>query len=490
MSQKKLSLLEASARVLEKAGEPLHYRELTDRILAEGLAESGSKTPAASVNAVLAVEIKRHGSQSRFVRVKPGVFALRDAKGVASPAQQASSVLNEESERRVRVPLFPVYSEMRVVLPILSGRSRHDLSALFSALKTLRGTPQNPVDWTAPDEWIPSRLEGDAHSLADAIWTGTRKKVNPRYIQGHWFTARTYELLAEDNAGKLALTSGGRNFVESPLGDAEVLVDEGEGLLKLLSFVAEQGPARPNELVENWGDYLSRRSRFGTEGTIKDTLRRRLKNLLDRQLVSRSTARYSITDLGLQYLKTAGGGDDSDTTELQQILALSKQQGATVRDAVHEILASMDPYAFEHLVKRLLEAMDYDNVYVTPASNDKGVDVVGDIELGISSVREVIQVKRHKATIQRTVLDALRGSLHRFSAVRGTIITTGTFSAGTRKAAFELGAAPITLIDGVMLIDLLIEHSIGVHKKAVEILELDESAFAEIEDQATNEEVD
>ena len=38
--------------------------------------------------------------------------------------------------------------------------------------------------------------------------------------------------------------------------------------------------------------------------------------------------------------------------------------------------------------------MGYENVYVTAPSNDKGVDVVADIELGISKVREVIQVKR------------------------------------------------------------------------------------------------
>lgn len=105
------------------------------------------------------------------------------------------------------------------------------------------------------------------------------------------------------------------------------------------------------------------------------------------------------------------------------------------------------------------------------------MDVVGDIEVGITAVREVVQVKRHRHNIQRPVLDALRGSLHRFGAVRGTIITTSGFSKGTRNAAFERGAAPITLIDGDKLVDLLIEHELGVRKKAIEILELDEQAL-------------
>lgn len=61
--------------------------------------------------------------------------------------------------------------------------------------------------------------------------------------------------------------------------------------------------------------------------------------------------------------------------------------------------------------------------------------------------------------------------------MRGTIITIGGFSKGTRETAFELGAAPVTLIDGEKLLDLLIEHELGVRKKALEILELDEAAL-------------
>jgi restriction system protein len=138
----------------------------------------------------------------------------------------------------------------------------------------------------------------------------------------------------------------------------------------------------------------------------------------------------------------------------------------------------MDPYAFEHLIKDLLEAMGYHDVEVTAPSNDKGVDVIGRIQLGITEVKEVIQVKRHRKTIQRKDLDALRGCLHRFQAVRATLITTSRFSSGTEKAAFEFGAAPITLIDGVKLVDLLAAHKIGVKKRNIEVWEVDLSAFS------------
>lgn len=47
--------------------------------------------------------------------------------------------------------------------------------------------------------------------------------------------------------------------------------------------------------------------------------------------------------------------------------------------------------------------------------------------------------------------------------------------------SFEPGIAPITLIDGDKLLDLLIEHGIGVRKRTVELLDLDAAALVAVE---------
>ena len=206
-------------------------------------------------------------------------------------------------------------------------------------------------------------------------------------------------------------------------------------------------------------------------------MRRRLSNLLDRSLVERNGNLYSATSDGLAYLKKTGD-EDSSGGDHNQVWTLVRQQENTVRESLRDLLHDMDPFAFEHWIKRLLEEMGYQNVEVTARSGDGGVDVVGDIELGITSVREVVQVKRHRHAIQRKDLDVLRGSLYRFHAVRGTIVTTSRFAKGTQEAAFATGAAPITLIDGDKLIDLLIEHGIGIRKRTIELLEVDAEAVA------------
>lgn len=483
MSSNPLPFIDAAFVVLNAAEKPLHYREIAQRVLEQGLVQTDGKTPEATINAVLAVDIKQKGKQSRFVRIKPGVFALRDRNdGESEPPQPL------DSSRWVKIPHFPLYSELRLVLPIWNGHLRSQITGLRASICALWGSPQAPVDWTHPDEWIAERLQGHDRALAEAIWRKTQGEVNPRHTYGHWLLACNYHLLEEDASGRMMLSELGRDFIAHEQGDAALLIDEGEGLLQLLTIVAEKGTGRRGDFIAEWSEYLQRHSKFGTDSTIKDTLWRRLQNLLDRGLLSKTGTTYTITDVGLSYLNQSDGSEDAKSiSEQQEILTLVKKQQFSIRTSIRELLETMHPYAFEHLIKQLLEAMNYQNVVVTSPSNDKGIDVKADIEMGITSVREVVQAKRQRANIQRPVLDALRGSLHRFDAVRGTIITTGDFSKGTREAAIERGAAPITLINGEKLVDLLIEHELGVRTKSIEILELDADAFAYSIEEAMHE---
>ncbi|TXD34239.1 restriction endonuclease [Lujinxingia vulgaris] len=478
-----MTLREAAIYVLNERG-PLHYQELTRAVLKGGLAESSSATPDASLNAMIAVDLKQKGKQSPFIRIKPGVFGLRGKhQGEVVAAVDVDSVSQPDGEdiadQRVRVPLFPVYSELRHLLRVWPGRSRKQITGLQSTIGELRGTPQKTVDWTEPSSWIPERLKGDDHELAEAIWTQSDGRVNPRYTYGHWLLAQKYDFVEDGRDGRLILTASGQDFLDHVGGDTEVALDEAEGLVKLLSIIADNGPARTGGLLEDWSEYLKRRSRFGTDSTFKDTLRRRLNNLRERDLIERRSNMYSVTQAGLEYLQRIGDEDSVGGGEHPEIWTLIRQQESTIRESLRELLLDMDPFTFEHLIKRLLEEMDYQNVEVTSPSGDGGVDVVADIELGITSVREVVQVKRHRRAIQRKDLDALRGSLYRFNAVRGTIITTSRFSKGTIDAAFATGTAPITLIDGDKLIDLLIEHGIGVRKRTVELLEVEPGDFSD-----------
>lgn len=68
---------EAIIKVLEESAGPLHYTEITERILSRGYYKTDGATPAASVNRALTLSIKTEGETSPFIRVGRGTFALK-----------------------------------------------------------------------------------------------------------------------------------------------------------------------------------------------------------------------------------------------------------------------------------------------------------------------------------------------------------------------------------------------------------------------------
>lgn len=389
----------------------------------------------------------------------------------------------EERTDLVRTPHFPLYSGVRHLLTLLDGRPKPTVTGMIQRVHQQMGTPQDPVDWSDPDTWIPERLTGDEAALAQRIWQQSAHTVNPRHIYGGYLFINNEGLLVPDSARVYRLSPRGAAFLQD---DPALLreLDTHEGLVQILQILATKTRAMRGDILPEWSAFLAEHSRFRALISAKDTLRRRLLNLAERGLVQREGNTYSITLAGLAYIggepvQPGGMSRQPTVTPLQEVAQSVQAFNQSQREALRTALSHMHPYRFEQLVRDLLEAMGYDNVEVTRESGDKGVDVVATIEFGITIITEVVQVKRHQANIGRPVLDQLRGALPYHKALRGTIITLGDFSQGCLDAALFPGAAPIGLINGEKLLDLLIEHEIGMQKRAVSLHELDTPYFAD-----------
>lgn len=70
---------DAAYEILVQADKPLHYKEITERMLADGLWATKGKTPWATVVGRIREDMKRDGAQSRFRQTGPGIFALATA---------------------------------------------------------------------------------------------------------------------------------------------------------------------------------------------------------------------------------------------------------------------------------------------------------------------------------------------------------------------------------------------------------------------------
>jgi hypothetical protein len=73
--EKKLSALDAAAKVLTEAGEPMSTKELIDAMAAKSYWTSpGGKTPERTLYSALARDITANGKESRFKKGERGKF--------------------------------------------------------------------------------------------------------------------------------------------------------------------------------------------------------------------------------------------------------------------------------------------------------------------------------------------------------------------------------------------------------------------------------
>lgn len=383
----------------------------------------------------------------------------------------------------IKIPLFPEYSVVIELIKILDGKSVQDFKNMWSRIWSLRGTPQNTVDWTNPNKWIDERLTGKDNEFANQIWIESHKRVNPRWTRGAQFLMNGYNLISDEN-GVYQLTEDGRTFISKQENAVTRSIDIKEGLAQVLRQLFFLNNGKRSDLLGEWMEYTKYKSNLKQDSVIKEYLRCRIVNLVDRGYVKRNANTYSITDKGIEYLSSIEQENpnpiiDKEAELNRNIERFNKEQKELLKD----YLAKTTPYQFENIIKDLLSSMGYEDVKVTSPTNDKGIDVTGISQNGITTVKEVVQVKRNiSSNITRPILDALRGSLHRFDAFQGTIITLSDFAKGARDAAYEKGAAPLTLINGNKLVDLLVENGVGINKKYANYYIVDEKYFEDSDD--------
>ncbi len=76
-ADKKMSAIDAAAKVLAEAKGPLNAKQLIEQMAAKGYWKSpAGKTPASTLYAAIIREIQRQGDDSRFQKVDRGLFTL------------------------------------------------------------------------------------------------------------------------------------------------------------------------------------------------------------------------------------------------------------------------------------------------------------------------------------------------------------------------------------------------------------------------------
>ncbi len=75
-ADKPMSGLDAAAKVLADAKEPMNAKAMVEKMLAGGMWKTGGKTPQATIYAAIIREIAAKGKDARFKKTDRGLFTV------------------------------------------------------------------------------------------------------------------------------------------------------------------------------------------------------------------------------------------------------------------------------------------------------------------------------------------------------------------------------------------------------------------------------
>jgi len=166
-----------------------------------------------------------------------------------------------------------------------------------------------------------------------------------------------------------------------------------------------------------------------------------------------------------------------ETTHAQESFAkkLDENTGA-VRDELLRRLRNLTGEEFESFIEALLIKMEYENIETRGGPSDEGIDLLCEMSQGINQVKTAVQAKckQPQNRVGPNDVRLLRDVLPKFKCSQGVLITTSDFTKEAREAATEEGRQPIILIDGKKLVELSIEHEIGVKARSFKQYFIDE----------------
>jgi restriction system protein len=167
----------------------------------------------------------------------------------------------------------------------------------------------------------------------------------------------------------------------------------------------------------------------------------------------------------------------SPDDRLSQAVAELRESVAT---ELLETLATVSPSFFEVIVLDLLHRMGYGasraDIHRVGGSGDGGIDGVISLDkLGLEKV--YVQAKRWKGTVGRPEVQAFYGALAGQRANKGVFMTTSSYTA--QAIEFAKSVERIVLVDGPKLVELMMDHEVGVSARTVRIPKFDSDYFDE-----------
>ncbi len=520
-----MTFIEAAAEVLRQAGKPLHYKEITELAITKNLLSHVGKTPEVTMSHRLTAAMKKDDKDVPIVKVKPGVFALREwqdrkrdapSPSEASEASVVDGVASDDGGMEVNA--LEIEAALRNATERDDGDD-DDGPAPQEAETAISGDDALRADLAASgadffddedddDQPIlaPATQPGVAGVAAGPAEGGRRRRRRRRRGRGgqvegapghasgaqndrsstprvdaavsstSMISGESDSTMDSREAGasprpvvrdRQQIMAGGQpTGIDVPLGEGEELAGRDladAASLVLSSFDRNAGPAPVRAVV----DALMRRGRLQGEPTIAAAqvgACLRADNL--RRSSNGQRPRFRFASGGRVGLTDWALGGELPRLEQDVIAAIERYREASRRSMLRR-LQELPGHALIELALVALERAGMTGIKAIRRSGSPGGEshFAAAHKTAGDTIVTAIVIRKDGREIGRERVTDLRGALHHYGpATTGWLITTGQVLSGAREEAAAAGAPPVTLYDGVALCKLLEDVDVGVVK--------------------------
>ncbi len=518
-----MTFTEAAALVLRLVGKPLHYKEITDVAIEKNLLSHVGKSPEVTMGARLAALVKKHDRDNPLVRIKPGVFALREwddktiEQGLADRtpaleriAQQPDIPIPSVSPEAPTAALARAGGDEGAAQPDAQEIARGQLAAEATAFFASEEDDDEPIFGGAPAASAAAegaageeagqrgrrrgrrRRNGDdagrdagggddlpGYTVSDAPADLDLEALEPRREEPRERDRerdrepRRDEPRREREARRER--DDGRMDVRGPLDDLTGVELAQQLHQVLLGFDKGQGPVPIGRLVEQ----LQRRGKWGAEPSQAQAL---VQAVLRADNLRRSAAGQRP-----RFRLSGGRAAPTDWAMDPELLRLEREAQSAVeryrdvaRRQLMRRLQELTPRAGTELFALLFERLGITELTLIkrPGAPPAELHFAGRQRGPMGEAHLALLVRQDGREVGRERVSELRGTLHHYgSASAGVILTTGQVLSGAREEAAAAGAAPVALYDGLALAKLCEEQGVGVKLTQLPLPQLDLELF-------------
>ena len=519
-----MTFVEAAAEVLRLAGKPLHYKEITDVAVEKGLLSHVGKSPEVTMGARLAALLKKDDPETTLIRVRPGVFGLKNydlPTAAPAEAETATGAGADDDDDDHAVNALELEAVVRAS-DAAATRETDRTSSAADATTTDDDEDEDDDDADdkpilAPDDALRADLAAGAAEVFDdeddddqpilggappgeGADAGRRRRRRRRRGRGGRDGEATTGPGTPAQAAPAALEGFGPGRLEGgesesretpslpprPMvrerhqimgGNAPAGLDlaggDGEELsgrdladataIVLAASDRAGGPVTARQVAET----LARRGRLSGDplmSTVQVQAAARADNA--RRLARGERPRFRLGlggRLGLVEWSLPG-----DVLRLEQDLAASLERyREAMRRAIQRRVSELPGTSFVELALLALERSGMTDLRAVKRTGASGGELhfAGVHQSGGDAVRCAVVIRKDGREIGRERVIDLRGSLHHYGdAVAGWLLTSGQVLSGARDEASATGARPVALYDGASLARLLEDTDVAVQR--------------------------